>query len=359
MTTETAERPISDAEIRDWAGSTGRTIGARGAVPAAMRAEYEAIARDLGGAPAPDPADAAAAATEPEPAPAAARPEARPRPVRATRKRPRSRILAFLSGDSASSGNSSKKAGSKSGSKAKAEPKPRVGLEKFAGKLWGFLADAAEHVNVPVARCMAWQAPYVGIMAEDALKNTLLDRVLQPIARSEEKFTGAAAVIATPFIVAALQQPGNQPDTPAGIAKYQILVKALEECIEAQLELFGDGEMAARVHAANEERQARKEQVDKITSMIFFDVPNPQTPEEAQRAEDQEKRRRAEAAEAAYGYTPPPGSTVIPGQVAAEVAEEERKVRAAEQAAGRMAAAGEQAAQRQAVATVTLGTVRL
>jgi hypothetical protein len=361
MTSEAPERPISDDEIRDWAGSTGRPVGTRGRVEAKLRAEYEAIARDLGGPPAAA-ADLADVDAEPVRAPKPAREETQPRPVpRSRSRRPRSRFAAFLGGNQpASSSTSRKKAAGKA-------DKPRVSLDKFAGKLWGYVAGGFEHVNVPVARCMAWQSPYVGLMVEDALKNTLVDRILQPIARSEEKFTTAAAVIAMPFIVAALQAPGNQPDTISGAARNQVLTVALKECVEAQLETFGSGEMAARVQEAAAEREAREAQVDKILTMIFFDLPAPQTPAEAEQAERDEMARRAEAAAGAYGPTRPlTGDVLVPGlsqagDVLREVAEEARKVRAAEAAAGRMAAAGDQAAaqQRAAVANVQLGTARL
>lgn len=341
-----AEPAISDDEIRDWARSTGRAAGGRGRVSAALRSEYEAIARGLGGEPpAEDPVDAT---TAPPPAqPAAARAEARPRAVR--RKRPRSRIAAFLSGDSGASSSRAKGKG-----KAAAD-RPRVSLDKFAGKIWGRVAQGFEHVNVPVARCMAWQSPYVGIMAEETLRNTVLDRVLQPIARTEEKFTTAAAVIAMPFIVAALQNPGNQPAAGlGGVARYQLLAAALEECVEAQLEAFGSGEMAARVVKSQAERDALRKQVDNVVAMIWFDVPDPKTPAEAEQAEADEQLRRRSVFIVQPDPVVPEGRIVIGGTVAQVV---DDRGQAAEKAAAAMGASGQAAAeqQRAAVAGVVLG----
>jgi hypothetical protein len=353
MTTEAPERPqISDDEIRDWARSTGRKIGDRGRIPAAVRGEYEAIARDLGPEPGPAAPDAPPDA-DAAPAPPPARPEARPRAV-PKGKRPRSRIAAFLAGDPKNSSNSKS-----TGRKSSSEKRTRTPVDKFAGKLWEWAASATEHFNVPVARCMAWQSPYVGLMAEETIRGTVVDKILQPIVRSEEKVTTLAAVIAMPIIVGALQNPANQPDAGLlGVARYQVLSRALEECVEAQLEAFGSGEMAAKVQQSTAEREERKAQVAAVLDMVWAVVPEPKTAEEAAQAEADELARRAAAARVAYGPVPPPGATVVPGQV---IAEPDARGRAAEHAAAAMAAAGEAAAaqQRAAVATVSLGTARL
>lgn len=345
----TATAPeISDEEIREWGKATGRQMGNRGRVPAAMRAEYERIARDMQAPPPGDPAEAEPSEPEPD-TPKAARAEARPRDTRQRRPAPgrRSRIRAWLRGDPPPGSSGKKKAAPKKDAPA------RRPLTKLAGDIWGGLADAAEHWNVPVARCMDWQSPYVGQMAEETIRDTFIDRVLQPIVRGEEKLTTAAAVLFMPAIVAALQLPGTDPERgPLGIARFQILSKALEQCIETQLEVFGaDTEVGERLRKSAEERAELKRKTDAVMGMIFAEIPDPKTPAEAADAADAERKRRQAAADAAQDYVHAPGARVVPGYV-----EPDNRGRAAEQAAARMAEQGAQAA---AIANVTLGTARL
>lgn len=352
MTTTAAEPAISDEEIRDWAKSTGRLgpdQNKRGRIPAALRAEYERIARDMQvpppGAEAAD-ADADAQAAEPA-APRAARGETKPRPTPRPRARSRSRIAAWLRGDPPP-----KAAGAGKKKPAKDKP-PRRPLNKFASEVWGGLADAAEHWNVPVARCMDWQSPYVGQLAEETIAGTFIDRIVQPIVRGEEKVTTAGAVLLTPAIVAALQLPGSQPDAgPLGVVRYQLLSKGLEQCVATQLEAFGaDTEVGERLRKSAEERAELKAKTEAVIGMIWAAVPDPQTADEAAAAAREEQARRQAAADAAQNYVHRPGAPVVRGYV-----EPDNRGQAAEAAAAAMAEAGRQAA---AIAQVHLGTAQL
>jgi len=82
----------------------------------------------------------------------------------------------------------------------------RVTLETLGGLVWGgvarLVASAADGKYAPVAACMAFQAPVAGLVAEDALKNTVADTVLQPFARLIESGSAAGALVGPPALVA-------------------------------------------------------------------------------------------------------------------------------------------------------------
>jgi hypothetical protein len=301
MTTTTAERPaIPDDEIREWARATGRKVSERGKVGAAVRAEYEATASqigahvDAGDPPAERPAPGGPERPPERPRPAAA--ERQPRPVRKTGSGWRDRARALISGTPPSP------AGKKS-TTAKApprEPRPRTPVTRVVERIWGQAARAYEHINVPVARTMAWQAPYIGIVAEDVIKGTPLDKVLQVAARVEGAASGIGSMIAMPFIVGAITSERNNPDTHglAAVVRQQLLHSALDECIDSQLEMFGNAELVAKIAKSAEEHAARTADIERIRGMIFAAMPpEPDIPENATPAQMQ--AAEAEAARAA------------------------------------------------------------
>jgi hypothetical protein len=303
---------IDDEEIRSWAKAAGKKVGDRGRIGAALRAEYLArdaeLARDPGGVQPPAAGEGAPGAAGPgqpaepgpQPRPRPARPEKQPQRV-APASRPLSgRIRSWLSGPQ----KPVKPSGGKPAAKSPAVP--RTPLTRLISRGWGMLADVAEHVNVPVARCMEWQSPYIGLVLEDQVKNSVVDRVLQPVARAEEKLTGVGSVIAMPFLVAGLTMPGNTPEAgTAGVVRYQLLSKALEECVYAQLEMFGDGEFARRAARHSADHQAKSAQVTKILEVIFAAVPEPQDAREAAQAAQEEGARRDSIA---VQFTPDPAT---------------------------------------------------
>jgi hypothetical protein len=58
------------------------------------------------------------------------------------------------------------------------------------------------------SRMMKFQAPAAGMVLEDAVNGTIVDRVLQPVARSAAGFEVFSAVVLPPLLVAALELRG-------------------------------------------------------------------------------------------------------------------------------------------------------
>jgi hypothetical protein len=81
----------------------------------------------------------------------------------------------------------------------------RVTLETLGGLVWAGAAQLCARYGdgrfLPVANVMAFQAPVAGLVAEDVLKHTVADAVLQPVARLVESGSTAGALIGPPVLV--------------------------------------------------------------------------------------------------------------------------------------------------------------
>lgn len=294
---------IDDEEIRTWAKSTGRQVGDRGKVPAKIRAEYLEQAGLIGAgvdAPPPPAGGSQKAADRPR----AARAETRPRPLPKPPSGWRARVQGWVSGSApaaAADGKSgSARAARPKGEKGEKASRPRTTLTRLVETGWEGLADLFEHTNLPVARAMAWQSPYMGIVADDVINGTPVDRILQPIARLQESASGLGAMIAMPIVVGLMTAQRNDPEIyglPAE-ARQQFLARTLDQCIDAQIEMFAGRDLAGKILASAEIRQARREEVDAVKAMIFTQIKEP-TPFADPNAPTSEEVARAQAEMAA------------------------------------------------------------
>jgi hypothetical protein len=290
----TTDAQISDEEIRDWARGAGRAVGAKGRIAAGLRAEYEQLAAEAAAAPPADPgAEQPRAAENESKAPPPAAPETPPRRVHSTGSRLRKRIWGG-SGGSAPRRRKTRHA--------------RVSTEKLIQRGWETAARILQPVNLPVARCLDWQAPTAGALLEEAVRETIADRVLQPIARIEDKLEIAGAVIGPPVLIMALQLPNNQPvhdvevtgpdgatsvqrvPWAAGAMRQQVimsaLVEALDMCVEAQERL------PEEVRERQRHREERRAAMRELVQDVFF-APPPADPAAAA-AEEQAMARARE-----------------------------------------------------------------
>ena len=85
-------------------------------------------------------------------------------------------------------------------------PRPghkRVSIENLVSSGWamGAMALARSPRALPVARVLDMQAPVAGIIVEDMAKGTLVDKLLQPLARGGEKAEKAFALAGPPLLV--------------------------------------------------------------------------------------------------------------------------------------------------------------
>jgi hypothetical protein len=293
---------VTDEEIRDWARSTGKEVPARGRVGAKLRAEYEGLvanaigdsAQDGDAAPGADAQAPGRGAESDSKAPGPAREETRPRKVRAGRGRGLRERLRGAGGGGRKSGRGRKTL-------------PRVSTERLIERAWELGSRLAQPVNLPVARCLDWQGPTAGVLLEQAVKDTIVDKVIQPFARAEARLEIAGALIGPPLLVMALQLPQNQPTRlverkhpetgqpvkveepwPLGAMRHQVIMAALEEaldmCVEAQQKL------PKEVLARQKEREDRRAAMGEIIATFF--APPPASAAAAKAEEDAMARAR-------------------------------------------------------------------
>lgn len=187
----------TDAEIRAWARESGVDVPARGKVPDVVRDQYAAAnpEADNPGLSADGPAPEHGYA-ETEQAPT--RPVGHPDEVPPTP--PPSRFGGVLGRP-------------KSAAVRVRKEHRRVSLETLASGAWTFLGQMAQSRGlIPTGRALEMQAPVAGMILEDTLRGTVIDRIAQPLARGGESAKELWALLAPPALVTLVTvKPEMQP----------------------------------------------------------------------------------------------------------------------------------------------------
>lgn len=163
----------TDADVRTWAKAAGVDCPTRGMVPKAVRDQYDAAhpSAEHGYA------EAEAAPTRPQTAA-----DVPPLP-------PAGRFPKLGRGGPA---------------RPRREHK-RVSLESGAEWAWRILGNAAASRGlVPTGRALMLQAPVAGMILEDTLRGTVVDRIAQPFVRGGESAKEVVTLLGVPVIVTTL-----------------------------------------------------------------------------------------------------------------------------------------------------------
>ncbi|AGS73947.1 histone-like nucleoid-structuring protein Lsr2 [Streptomyces collinus] len=186
----------TDAEIRAWANDNGVPCNTRGMVPKAVRDQYEAA----------HPADDNPGLSSDEPAPEHGYAEAEAAP---TRPQTADDVPPLPP-----PGRFGKLGRGKGGTVVRAKPeRKRVSLESLAAGAWTLLGQAAQSRGlVPTGRALVMQAPVAGMILEDTLRGTVVDKVMQPLARGGESAKELGALLGVPVLVTMVTlKPETQP----------------------------------------------------------------------------------------------------------------------------------------------------
>jgi hypothetical protein len=275
-------------EMREWARDNGYEVPDRGNLSKAIRDAYDrAHDGEDGGVTAADFGDDNDVTTaSPPPAGDDAPPKAPPRerpPKRVRGKAPAVTRKAWKFWQGTSTG----------GGKPKG---PRTDLSEFAADVWADLAMITAPIP-PVSRVLAVQAPYAGVVFDQAVKGIpLVDSLLQPVARATVSLRALNGLIGPPVMVASICLDGEdgwvhdqagrlvidedgrpQPTQPTAM-KFGLLRYSL-----AQMARTADLE---KVQQRAEEDAERMRAVDSLIDFIFgfpprtpAPVPDPRSPE--------------------------------------------------------------------------------
>jgi hypothetical protein len=175
----------------------------------------------------------------------------------------------------------------KTGTKRKPKPKPRISVEKFTSRMYGHIGKAVSALAPSTGRCIQAQAAMAGVLLEDVVQGTIVDKVLQPVAQAEAKLDKVFALVAPPLMVFALEQ--NNAAVLAGtrtpneaMMRQAMIMPMLRESLAIGLEVTEEyaDQIAERLKA----NAARDAEVDKLIAMIFG-----QTEAEAEEVPDPER----------------------------------------------------------------------
>lgn len=137
--------------------------------------------------------------------------------------------------------------------KAKAKHR-RVSVDHLVSRAWEGIARFAAPLSLPMSRCLQVQSPVAGMILEEIVAGTVVDRVLQPVARAEEKAEKVIALIGPPVLVLALEQTAMMPPEQAAM-RQAIIVPMLRESLRVWLQVAGPKvEEAARREAEYQEK---------------------------------------------------------------------------------------------------------
>jgi len=251
-----------------------------------LNAEWMQLYRDITSGAEPGSPDYDAGVTEadfpPEPESGPVGGEQKPRRPRTTKATFRDRL-----------GGARGKTKGKAGGKAKPRHK-RLPVDRFCERAWDALARLARPVSPPLSRCLSMEAPIAGLVLEDVVRDTMVDRAIQPFVRAEEKGRKALALFGPPVFVAALEHASTLPAEQFAV-RQAILLPMLRESMVLWVDVAGDKvEEKARRDA---EMGPVYEQVDRLLAQIWA----PPSEEGGVSAEDEAAARAQESAMAGAG----------------------------------------------------------
>jgi hypothetical protein len=159
---------------------------------------------------------------------------------------------------------------------AAGKKKPRVSTEDLLGSLWRAGAKLLTPLP-PLQRTLRMQAPVAGLLLDDVVKDTVVDPLLQPLARIAAQGKAVQALVGPPAFVTAIMAHQAQraaqelEPNPFFMA---IAVEGLRSSLMAWMEVAGPKfEIAMQREAEFEEKYGKS--VDDMMQMIFAPPTDP------------------------------------------------------------------------------------
>lgn len=147
----------------------------------------------------------------------------------------------------------------------------RISVDHLIARTWEGMARFAAPLSLPVSKCLQVQSPVAGMILEDIVRGTVVDKALQPIARAEEKAEKVLALVAPPVLVMAIEQSRFLPPQQM-MMRQALLVPMLKESLRIWIQVAGPKvEEAARREADYQERFGNT--IDEMMAMFFAEPP--------------------------------------------------------------------------------------
>jgi hypothetical protein len=166
---------------------------------------------------------------------------------------------------------------------------PRVSTEDLIGGVWRAAAKLATPLP-PLQRTLRLQAPVAGLLLEDAVRDTIVDPFLQPVARLAGAGKTVTALAGPPAFVTAIMlhtQQAAQQNTPPNPLFMTVATEGLRASLMSWYEVAGD-KFAIALEREKEFESKYGQSVDDLIALLFSDIPT--TPAETE-AEEEAIRR--------------------------------------------------------------------
>jgi hypothetical protein len=158
----------------------------------------------------------------------------------------------------------------RSGPRTRAPKHERVPLDRLGESVWAALGRWTAPVDAALSRCFVLQAPVSGMMAEDMIRGTPVDRPLQYVARAQAKANLAAALLGMPVGIIMLEHAQTLPDRQR-LLREAVILPALRECAVSYIEIAGDKLLERAKRDA--ERAPLYDQADAIIAHLLYGAP--------------------------------------------------------------------------------------
>jgi len=167
--------------------------------------------------------------------------------------------------------------GSSSG-KRKTKPKhPRVSTADLIGSGWRIAAKVAQPLP-PMYRTLRLQSVIAGPLIDDAVKGTMVDPILQPLARLSRAGETVSALVAPNLAIGAMAYHLHQTSGEPNPVVMQACQEMLRYGLMAMMRVGGDA-FAAQLAKDKADEQQYGTSVDELMAMILADLADPATEE--------------------------------------------------------------------------------
>lgn len=263
---------MATTDVREWLRAQGESVADRGPLPKGARERFEAEH----GVTLPDddypPAGAGAepAAGGPQMAPAAtAAGERAPRKVR-PRGKPVRGLAQFWQGRGG-------------GGKRRRPPRDRQPVTGFVEGIYGQLAWSMDSIP-PLKKLLYFQAPFAGAVAEENVRGTVADGLLQPVVRGEQAFKAVNGLVTPPVALMMILTKGRRLESGEPDQATKAMIGMLRFGLIAMLEVTGDSIEQVKERAAAIE--SRGAQADELIAWLLAPPEEPAPGQDPVNAEE-------------------------------------------------------------------------
>ena len=275
-------------EVREWAATEGYQVGAKGRIPGNVQDAYDAAhPGSNGAATGPDYPDDDFDSLFPGAESHGEAPDLPPPPDDTTETPPRRP----RGSSKAKTARPSWLPGSRKRTGRKKPAHPRVSTEDLLGAVWRGGAKLLTPLP-PLQRTLRMQAPVAGMLLDDVVKDSIIDPVLQPLARLAAQGKTVQALVGPPAFVSAImahqiQRASMDPPQQPNPMFMAVATEGLRSSLMAWMDVAGP-KFEQAMQREQEFEAKYGSSVDDMIAMIFAAPP---ADEEAMMAEEEAIRR--------------------------------------------------------------------